>query len=76
MNVKKFSVVGALQNSQVEVRKHTTSTLRMFNLSTLKVLERDEPNEIQIKINKSEQHVVSKKIYYSTNLNTFIFQLE
>lgn len=52
-------MIGAFQNSYVEVRKHTSSTLRMFSLSALRVLQRDEPNEIQIKISKSELPIFS-----------------
>lgn len=45
-----FKVIGSHQNSQIEIRKHTSSTLRIFSLSAQKVLQKHEPNEIQIKI--------------------------
>lgn len=45
-------VVGTLLNSQVEIRRHTSVTNRIFSLSTPNILQRDEPNEIQIKVTK------------------------
>lgn len=45
-------VIGTLLNSQVEIRRHTSVTNRIFSLSTPNILQRDEPNEIQIKLTK------------------------
>lgn len=61
-------VIGTLFNSQVEVRRHTSITNRIFSLSTPNILQKDEPNEIQVKVSKHGEIQVTVNKYDRFNV--------